>query len=193
MSIVSSILIALSLSMDAFAVSVTYGMTMRTMSLRLALRVALLFGGFQAIMPVLGWLAGYSFRAYIEAVDHFIAFGLLAIIGGKMIWEAGLFREKKECAPDDKECAYERITVLLGLAVATSIDALAVGVTFVFLKISIVIPVIVIGVITFAMCMLGVRLGVKGNALPSDKIETAAGVILIGIGTKILIEHLCFA
>lgn len=175
--------IALGLSMDAFAVSLCCGIAIKDLRVSHALRFAFVFGLFQAVMPVLGWLAGLSMRSVIAGVDHWVAFGLLSFVGGKMIREA-LFGGH-ETRGNPLETA-----VLLMLAIATSIDALAVGLTFSFINVSIIRPVAIIGLVTFVMCFAGTLAGKKVGHLFEKKIEVAGGLILIGIGVKILIEHL---
>ena len=170
--------------MDAFAVSITSGITIKRLKINHALRIALFFGLFQAIMPLVGWLAGLSLRGFIAEIDHWIAFGLLSFIGCKMIYESIAVQSK------EKQINPLNIYVLLMLSVATSIDALAVGVSFAFLKISIVTPVIVIGAITFILSFFGVFVGNRIGHFFENKIEIAGGLILIGIGIKILLEHL---
>jgi manganese efflux pump family protein len=182
--LLSVVLIAVGLSMDAFAVSITSGCTIRCLKIKHAFRIALFFGLFQALMPLVGWLAGMGLKNYLEAFDHWIAFVLLAFIGGKMIYEAVWIKEV------EKKCDPLNLTILLGLAIATSIDALAVGVTFAFIKIPIITPALIIGLITFCISLGGVYLGNKiGNRLGS-KMEVIGGLILIGIGLKILLQHL---
>lgn len=176
-------LIGVGLSMDAFAVSVCRGLSMERMRWRQGGIIALLFGGFQAAMPLAGWALGRQFERYIVSVDHWIAFGLLGYIGGKMIWDA--FHEGADTCPagfDLKE--------LLMLAVATSIDALAVGVTFAFLEVSIVPAASVIGVTTFCLSLVGVAVGNFFGARYKRRAELSGGVILILLGIKILLEHL---
>jgi len=170
--------------MDAFAVSITSGITIRHLRINHALRIAVFFGSFQAVMPVIGWLVGLSLRDFIAGVDHWIAFGLLSFVGSKMIYGA-MKMEASENGIDPLN-----LYVLLMLSVATSIDALAVGVSFAFLKISIVTPIIVIGVVTFALSYLGTYVGNRLGHFFERKIEILGGLILIGIGTKILLEHL---
>ncbi len=184
MSILTIIILALGLSMDAFAVSVTSGLTMKVLKIRYALRIALFFGIFQALMPVLGYLAGLSIRKYIESFDHWIAFGLLSAIGVKMIYESfSLNKDERAMNPDD-------ILLLLTLAIATSIDALAVGLSISLLNVDIMKPAVIIGSVTFAMSLGGVLLGKAAGHLFENKIEILGGLILIGIGVKILISHL---
>lgn len=183
MSFFELILIAIGLSMDAFAVSVCKGLSVKTLKAQNALLVGLFFGGFQALMPLLGWLLGRQFERYIVEIDHWIAFALLGFIGGKMVWEA--LRGGDE--GDSGSFAFKE---LLLLAIATSIDALAVGVTFAFLSVDIWSSVAVIGATTFAFSFGGVYLGNKVGGRFHEKAELAGGVILVLIGLKILLEHL---
>ena len=179
-------LIAVGLSMDAFAVSICKGLKMQRFNVRHAGVIALAFGGFQALMPVIGWFLGKQFESYITGIDHWIAFALLAVIGGKMVVESF----KKEEEDSSKENEKLDVKELLVLAVATSIDALAVGITFAFLQVSIVPAVSLIGVITFVLSAVGVFIGHKFGAKFKSKAELAGGIILILIGLKILLEHL---
>lgn len=183
MDIVSIIFIAVGLAMDAFAVSITSGIAIRKLKVNHAIRIALFFGSFQAIMPVLGWFSGLALKGFISSVDHWIAFGLLSFIGCKMIYESFKVEEGDRTSPLN-------IGILFILSIATSIDALAVGISFAFLGISIVTPVIVIGVITFILSLSGVFIGNKFGHLFEKKVEVLGGLILIGIGIKILLEHL---
>jgi len=177
-------LIGIGLAMDCFAVSITSGITIKNLRINNALQIALFFGSFQALMPVIGWFAGLGLRDFITGVDHWVAFGLLSLIGLKMIYEsAKLESGKKEIDPLN-------IYVLSMLSIATSIDALAIGVSFAFLKISLVTSIIVIGTITFLLSFIGVFVGNRAGHFFENKIELAGGLILIGMGTKILIEHL---
>ncbi len=201
MDILSIVLIAVGLSMDAFAVSVSNGIIIKDLKISHALKVALYFGVFQALMPLAGWLAGSQFKDYIVNIDHWIAFGLLTLIGGKMIREAfGEADDGAESVEDMCEVAIStqgtacenplRMGRLLVLAVATSIDALAVGVSFAFLRVSIVWSAVIIGLITFVICYAGVYIGNKFGGLLKKKAEIVGGLILIGIGLKILLEHM---
>ena len=174
--------IAVGLAMDAFAVSITCGISIEQLKKRHAVRIALAFGLFQAIMPVAGWLLGVGFRDLIQSLDHWIAFLLLSIVGGKMLWEAA-----QECDSKSNPLDWQ---VLFTMSVATSIDALAVGLTFAVLKISIVTPVIVIGLVTFLMSAVGVFLGDRTGKFLGRRVDIAGGLILIAIGIKILVEHL---
>ncbi len=178
------LLIAVGLSMDAFAVSISSGLNLDRFRLGYALKIAIFFGGFQAVMPIVGFAAGLSVRDFIAGIDHWIAFALLAFIGAKMIFDA-LFGRKGVPRTNGHSLA-----TLLALSVATSIDALAVGISFSFLDIGIVLPACIIGIITFLISLAGVVIGRKaGNRLES-KAEVLGGIILIGIGLKILLEHL---
>ena len=185
MSFWALFLIALGVSADAFAVALTKGLHMRRFNLRTALVIAGTFGGFQAVMPLIGWLLGSQFASYIEDFDHWIAFGLLLLVGGKMLWEAFSPHE-------DTERDFDRIDPrqLLVLALATSIDALAVGVTLAFVDVSIVGAIALIGVTTLVLAFLGVVVGRRVGARFGKPAEIAGGVILILIGTRILFDHL---
>ncbi len=176
------LLIALGLSMDAFAVSMSNGLALKCFRIRSATIIALFYGGFQAIMPVLGWLAGKGLRDIISHFAPWVAFGLLAFIGGKMIYEAHFLKEG-----DDKTCNPEKILVVFTLAIATSIDALAVGFSLAMLDQSIILPVLIIGLVTFVLSYLGVYLGNRFGSKFGSKIEVLGGLILIGIGIKIML------
>lgn len=182
MSFMELFLIAVGLSMDAFAVAICKGLSMRKMSWKKASVIALYFGGFQAAMPLLGYFLGVQFRDKITSFDHWIAFALLAFIGINMIRESHEEEEKK-----DDSIAFKTMVVL---ALATSIDALAVGVTFAFLKVEIVPAVSFIGVTTLLLSIAGVKIGNVFGSRYQSKAEFAGGVILILIGIKILLEHL---
>ena len=180
-------LIGVGLSMDAFAVSVCKGLGMKKINKSHAFVIALFFGGFQALMPFLGWLLGTRFEKYITSIDHWIAFFLLALIGGKMIYE--VFRGDNEEENIDVDKPLD-IKELLILAIATSIDALAVGITFAFLAYPVLQSVIIIGITTFVISTAGVVIGnIFGNRYKSHA-ELAGGIILVLIGLKILLEHL---
>lgn len=183
MEIFELIFIAIGLSMDAFAVAICKGLSLKKLKLSHAVITGLFFGGFQAIMPLIGYLLGTQFKDYITAIDHWIAFGLLLIIGINMIRE---FRNE-HCENVGNTFDLKNMTVL---SVATSIDALAIGVTFAFLQVDILPAVSLIGVITFLFSAAGVRIGHIFGVKFKSKAEFAGGVILIGIGLKILIEHL---
>ena len=175
-------LIGIGLSMDAFAVAICKGLSMRRIDRGQTLTIALFFGGFQALMPFLGWALGKQFEQYITDFDHWIAFALLAYIGGKMVWEA---LHSGDACP-----ASFSLKELLVLAVATSIDALAVGVTFAFLKVNIGGAVAIIGCTTFVLSILGVLIGNRFGSRYKQRSELVGGAILVLIGTKILLEHL---
>lgn len=180
------LLIAVGLAMDAFAVSIASGLTMTRFRIRYVFRIALAFGLFQAIMPIIGFLAGLSIRDFLASIDHWVAFGMLSFIGCKMIYESiSMDSNNKQFNPQD-------LLLILSLAVATSIDALAVGISLSFLKISIIRPALIIGIVTFAFSFTGVYIGKRIGHLFEKKIEIIGGLILIGIGIRILIEHLFF-
>ena len=185
MSILEISLIGIGLAMDAFAVSICKGLAMKKMNYKKAIIIALFFGIFQALMPVLGYVLGTTFAAKIAAIDHWIAFILLALIGFNMIKEA-LGSEEDEI--DDTL----DIGNLLMLSIATSIDALAVGITFAFFDVSIVLSTSLIGIITFVICIIGVKVGHVFGEKYKSKAELMGGIILIAMGLKILIEHLFF-
>ncbi len=187
MDFLSTLVIAFGLAMDAFAVSVASGVTITAMGLRQTVTIALSFGLFQGIMPVIGWLAGIGFREYIAAYDHWLAFVLLVAIGAKMIYESFQL-EEDHC---DEFCMTGGRLFLLSMA--TSIDALAVGLSFSLLNITILTPALIIGVVTFLLSYLGILLGRRVGHFFEKKIEIAGGIILILIGVKILCEHTIFA
>ncbi len=182
MGILELLLIAVGLAMDAFAVSICKGLSFGKIKLKHMAIAGLWFGGFQALMPVIGYLVGSLFADKIVAIDHWIAFVLLAIIGGSMIKESYEKEDEMDSCMDPK-CMFV-------LAVATSIDALAVGVSFAFLRVSIVWSVLFIGVVTFVLSAVGVKIGSIFGARYKSKAELAGGIVLILIGTKILLEHL---
>ncbi|MDR0897122.1 MAG: manganese efflux pump MntP family protein [Oscillospiraceae bacterium] len=176
---------AIGLSMDAFAVALCKGLAMPRLNWRHGGLIALFFGAFQALMPLLGWFLGSQFEQYIAPVDHWVAFALLAFIGGKMIWEA---LHEEEAEPGCEEGINLRQLTLM--AFATSVDALAAGITFAFLQVSIVPSVSLIGLVTFALSLVGVYIGHRFGAKLMKKAELAGGGILILIGLKILLEGL---
>lgn len=186
MAFVELLLIGIGLSMDAFAVAVCKGLNMRKVNKVHCLIIALFFGGFQALMPLIGWALGMQFEQYITSVDHWIAFVLLAFLGGKMIVEA-LKEDEEEI---NKTESRPNIRELFVLAVATSIDALAVGVTFALLDVQIIPAVSFIGVVTFVCSALGVKLGSIFGTRYQSRAELCGGVILILIGLKILLGGL---
>lgn len=188
MSLIELFLIAVGLSMDAFAVSICKGLAMKKCTWTKSAVVGLYFGGFQAGMPVIGYLLGVQFKDIITSIDHWIAFILLGLIGANMIREALSPEDECECCGQDGDLL--EIREMLGLAVATSIDALAIGVTFAFLSVDIVPAVSFIGVTTFVISMAGVKIGNIFGSKYKSKSELAGGVILILMGLKILLEHL---
>ncbi|MDR0861635.1 MAG: manganese efflux pump MntP family protein [Oscillospiraceae bacterium] len=185
MNFIELFLLAVGLSMDAFAVSVCAGLSLDKATLKNAAIVALYFGFFQAAMPLVGYLVGSQFSDLISAYDHWVAFVLLAFIGGKMIRDS----LSQDCESDDG-ITTPSVRKMLPLAVATSIDALAVGVSFAFLEVSIVPAVSFIGVVTFALSLVGVQVGKAFGSRFKSKAELVGGIILVGMGAKILIEHL---
>ena len=185
--IIELLLIGVGLSMDAFAVAVCKGLAMRKVNKKQAVVIGLFFGGFQALMPFLGWLLGSQFERYITSIDHWIAFILLGVIGGKMMMEAVKKEEAEEIKQMDPPLDLKEMFLL---AVATSIDALAVGITFAFLQYPIVEAISVIGVTTFAISIGGVYVGnFFGNKYKS-KAEFVGGLILVLLGLRILLTHL---
>jgi putative Mn2+ efflux pump MntP len=187
MGLVTIIIIAVGLAMDAFAVSIASGAAYKQLRINHIFRIAVFFGAFQAFMPVVGWLCGLGARELLAGYDHWVAFGLLAGIGVKMIYES--FRIKQAEQQSDPMS----VLMLVSLSVATSIDALAVGITLSFLSSSIATVALVIGLVTFLLSYLGVCIGRKVGHFFENKIEVVGGLVLIGIGTKILLEHLAFA
>lgn len=185
MGLIELFLIAVGLSMDAFAVSVCKGLAMPKCTFKKAAIVGLWFGGFQALMPAIGYILGAQFQEAIASIDHWIAFVLLALIGGNMIHEA-LDNDEEEA-----DASLDVKTMFL-LAVATSIDALAIGITFAFLKVNIIPAVCFIGIVTFIISFPGVKIGNVFGARYKNKAEIVGGVILILLGLKILLEHLGF-
>ena len=192
MNFIALIFTGFALSMDAFAVSITKGMTIKNLKKSTALKMALAFGLFQGGMPLLGWILGISFKNYIEAIDHWIAFILLGFIGFNMI--KGFFEDKKEeeselefsATADDVDLSNKEIIML---AIATSIDALAVGISFAFLSVDIVPAASIICIITFLVCAVGVFVGNKVGDIFNGYAELIGGIILILIGFNILNEH----
>ena len=185
MTYIELFVIAVGLSMDAFAVSICKGLSVRKLKPRHAVICGAYFGGFQALMPVIGWLLGRQFEVLIKSIDHWIAFALLVLIGANMI---------REAVKNEEENLNDSFTprTMLPLAVATSIDALAVGVTFAFLDVEIVPAVSMIGVTTFVLSAVGVKIGNVFGAKYKSKAELVGGIVLVAMGIKILIEHLFF-
>ncbi|MBQ3553018.1 MAG: manganese efflux pump [Clostridia bacterium] len=183
MTLLELLLTAIGLAMDAFAVSVCKGLSMDKATLKRAVIVGIWFGGFQALMPLIGYFVGTQFEGLLTAIDHWIAFALLGLIGANMIRES-------ISGKDDKTNALLTIKVMLPMALATSIDALAVGVTYAFLKVNIFVAVAFIGVITFLLSATGVKIGNIFGAKLKSKAELLGGIILILMAIKILLEHL---
>ena len=179
------IIIAIGVSMDAFAVSICKGLSVRSLQPKHACLTALWFGGFQALMPLIGYFLGVSFADFVSSVDHWIAFVLLGLIGGNMIKES-FSKDECEYSPDFS------FKTMLSLAVATSIDALAIGVSFAFLRVNIWTSVLIIGLTTGAFSALGVVVGKWFGCRYKSKAEFAGGFILVAMGVKILLEHTCF-
>ena len=184
MEVITILFLAVGLAMDAFAVSIVTGSVYRELHIKHAIRMALFFGAFQALMPIIGSLAGLSLRDHIAAYDHWVALGLLGLVGGKMIFEA--FQIKAA----EKNVDPSNLLILLTLSVATSIDALAVGFTLSLLVTSILFAAAMIGLITFVLAYAGVAIGKRFGHFFEAKIEIIGGLILIAIGVKILITHI---
>lgn len=187
MSVVELFILAVGLSMDAFAVAICKGLCMRKVTIKKAGIVGLYFGLFQAGMPMIGYILGSQFSDKISSIDHWIAFILLSLIGISMIKESLEKEEKSECKTEEEELSFKNMSIL---AVATSIDALAVGVTFAFLKVNIIPAVSFIGSTTLVLSMIGVKIGNIFGVKYKSKAELVGGIILILMGIKILLEHL---
>lgn len=177
----SIFLIALGLAMDAFAVSISCGVCNPGLKWRIGFRTAFTFGLFQCSLYILGWFSGSQLSEILSKLDHWIGFGLLSLVGGRMLYES-FFSKEKRWNP--------RRFLLLTLAIATSIDAFGVGLSFAFLKMNMTIPALWIGLVTFFLSLIGIGLGRNFGALLGKRAECLGGLILIGIGVKILIEHL---
>ena len=185
MSVLTIFGIALGLAMDAFAVSIASSAVLRDVTRRQIFRLSFHFGFFQFMMPVIGWLAGLSVADYIAAYDHWVAFGLLAFIGGRMIYESFAKEEKLKETADPT-----RGLTLVMLSIATSIDALAVGLSFAMLQVKIWYPSVIIGLVAAGMTVIGMRIGGRLGKRFGHRMELIGGLVLIGIGVKILIEHI---
>ena len=184
MEFITILLIAFGLSADCFAVAIGGGVSKKDLSLLQVSRVGLSFGTFQAVMPILGWAAGLAFVRIIENYDHWVALALLGFVGGKMIWESFHSEEGEE-----KNADITRGWMLFTLSLATSIDALAVGLTFAFVKVNILMASVTIGLTAFTITMIGFWLGRKAHHLIGKRAEMVGGLVLIGIGIKIVLEH----
>ena len=183
MEVLELLLLSIGLAMDAFAVSVCKGISMKKMNWKKAIIIGLYFGGFQALMPTIGYFLGAAFQSLITSIDHWIAFILLGIIGGGMI---------KESFGDDEENRNDDVSfkTMIVLAIATSIDALAIGITFAFLNVNLVLAISLIGIITFILSVFGTKIGNRFGDKYEKKAEFLGGVILVLLGIKILLEHL---
>ena len=188
MGIIEIFLIGVGLSMDAFAASICKGLGMHRINYKYAFVIALFFGVFQALMPIIGWLVGSVFAGFVTTIDHWIAFVLLAIIGGKMLWD--VFAGDDDEKDDETDADKLDIRELFALAIATSIDALAVGVSFSFLQINIAWAATIIGVTTFTISFIGVVVGNQFGSRFEKPAQIIGGIVLIVIGLKILLEHL---
>lgn len=184
MEIFTIFLIAISLSFDTFAVSISSGLILRKIDFFNATKIALTLALFQSVMPVLGWLAGSGIKSYAEDFDHWIAFGILGLLGGKMIYES--FTSN----PEERSFNPLDIKVMIGMAIATSIDALIVGFSFALLDFKIAVSVGIIGIVTYIVAMLGMLFGKKIGSRMGKRMEILGGIMLFLIGLKILIEHL---
>ncbi|WP_437950811.1 manganese efflux pump MntP family protein [Sorangium sp. So ce296] len=180
------LLLALGLAMDATAVSAARGLAVPVIRARHVALVAGFFGGFQALMPLIGWLLGARIGPLVQAWDHWIAFGLLAAIGGKMLWEARSGADDEDDAPKDLFA----LKVMFVLAIATSIDALAIGFTLPMLNAPLALSLVTIGITTAVLSAIGLFAGRRFGAMLGKRLDVAGGVVLIGLGVKILIEHL---
>lgn len=183
MSIIEIILLSIGLAMDAFAVAICKGLSMKKMNWKNAIIIAFYFGVFQALMPVFGYFLGTTFENLVTSIDHWLAFILLVAIGGNMI---------KEVFSNDEEGKDDKVDfkTMIVLAVATSIDALAIGITFAFLNVNLLLSVSCIGIITFVISLIGVKIGNRFGDKFQNKAELLGGIILIVLGLKILLEHL---
>lgn len=183
MGILEIVLLGIGLAMDAFAVSICKGLSMKKMNWKNAMIIAFYFGVFQAIMPAIGYFLGTTFESFVTTIDHWLAFILLSIIGGNMI---------KESFDNEEEKKNDRVDfkTMIVLALATSIDALAVGITFAFFDVNLILAISIIGVITFFVSLLGVKVGNRFGDKYQNKAELMGGIILVLLGIKILLEHL---
>lgn len=183
MSFIEIFFIGVGLAMDAFAVSICKGLSMKKLDVKKGMVIGGYFGFFQGIMPLIGFLLGFSFESFITKIDHWVAFILLSIIGGNML---------KEALSNDEESSDDKVDfkTMFPLAVATSIDALAIGITFAFLKVNILLAILVIGIVTFIISFTGVFIGNKFGSKYEKRAEIVGGLILILMGLKILLEHL---
>lgn len=184
MSIFELFILAIGLSMDAFAVSICKGLSMKKMNWKKAIIIGLYFGGFQALMPTIGYFLSKGFESFVTSIDHWVAFILLSIIGGNMIKEAFSEESSENC---NDNVGFKTMIVL---AIATSIDALAVGITLAFLNVNLILAITLIGIITFVLSIIGTKVGNVFGDRYENKAELFGGAILIFLGIKILLEHL---
>lgn len=182
MGIITLFLLAIGLCFDTFAVSVSSGLLRKEIVFWQAVRIAIILGFVQAFMPVVGWLGGITIKEWIEPFDHWVALGILSILGVKMLIESQKKSEDKKIDPLD-------IKVIISMALATSIDAFAVGISFAIVEVNMILAVLVIGAVTFIASMLGILFGKKTGSHFGQKMEIIGGLILIAIGIKILLEH----
>ncbi len=197
MTIVEIIIIAIGLSMDSFAVAVSSGAVMKKLSMYRVVKIAFFLSAFQCLMPLCGYIAGDSFAHYIQTWDHWVAFGLLALMGGKMLQEGFTPPDDKDNAPcgcrENKKCYPWHTRTLIGLSIATSIDAAAVGISFSFLAVNMAVATAVIFISTAIFAVTGMWIGTRFGNRFRKRAEVLGGAILIGIGIKILIEHIFFS
>ena len=184
MNLLTILFIAVALAMDAFAVSIASGIAIKKLRIGHALKIASWFGLFQAIMPIVGWVGGLKLKSVVAPVDHWVVFGLLSFIGCKMIYESF------QLDPIENRSNPLDIRILFALSIATSLDAFAVGISFAMLHISIITPIIIIGLVTFLISFAGVWIGDRGKHFFEKKMGMVGGFILIAIGIKVLIDHL---
>ena len=186
MDILTIFLIAIGLSFDTFAVSVSSGLLKKEIEFFNATKIAFTLAFFQGLMPVIGWIAGLAVKDLISSFDHWVAFALLAILGIKMIWES--FKSDT----DKKNADPMKLKIMITMAIATSIDALVVGISFSIIDVPIILSILIIGSVTFIVSMLGILFGKKTAGALGKKMEIFGGLILIGIGVKILIQHIFY-
>ena len=190
MSLFSIFGISLGLSLDAFTVALTNSTVIKDLHLKHGLRMSFFFGFFQFMMPIIGWAAGMTFSVSIKAIDHWIAFSLLFFVGGRMLLSSLPFRQEKASCTDENKKDCRDLSTLLLLSIATSIDALAIGLTFAMIDVNIIYPSVMIGITTFIMSILGYGIGRYMGMVFKVKLDILGGIVLIGIGIKILIGHL---
>ncbi len=190
MNFLTVIGIAFGLSLDAFTVALTNSIVIKDLHFKHGFRMAVSFGFFQFVMPIIGWAAGMTFSSYIKRIDHWIAFALLAFVGGRMMWNGLPIKRKETYHSDDEKKDCRNLLTLFLLSIATSIDALAIGLSFAMISVEIVLPSIMIGVITFMVSMIGYGIGKKIGKIVRIELDILGGIVLLGIGVKILVDHL---